>query len=69
MLRYMYSIFGAGAGALLTAFISWGAIVLLFPSTNIDFAFNAIVVFMFLGSAVGFVLCFRLTKKVNKRTG
>ena len=69
MLRYMCPIFGAGVGALLAALIAWGAIVLIFPSTNIDFAFNAIAVSMFIGCIVGFLLCFRLTRKLNKRNG
>lgn len=59
MLRYMCSVFGAGLGAVFTAFISWGIIVLFFPSTNIDSAFNAIVIFLLLGAVAGFALCFK----------
>jgi hypothetical protein len=62
----MYSIFSAGIGALLVAFIAWGIIVFFFPHTNIDSAFTAIIIFLLLGGIAGFLLCLKITQKVNK---
>jgi high-affinity Fe2+/Pb2+ permease len=66
MLRYICLIASAAIGALITAFIAWGLIVLFFPSMNIDTAFNVLVIFLILGGIAGFMLRLRLSKKTNR---